>query len=614
MKHFITSAVTMLGALALGISANATVLPYGYASDTNPVYWYGNGKAETYDVAMKVSDASLVGKKLTGIKVAVPAGITPESASGWLATELKLTSDEAGNKVPVADIASATATIEDETTLTVTFAEPYTITDEAFYAGYTFAVPSPLTDATKNPVAICNAPVSDGLFMHSTRTQRNWVNKGSTLKAASAMSLMVEGDFPTYNVVPVSAEECRATPEEGGSVTVTVSNTGLTDATSLGYTLTYNGTTYSGDCPINPALPAKLGSYTDVTLAIPAGLQAGSGELTIAIDKVNGEANSSTASVSAILSVIGFIPVNRPLTEEYTGLWCGWCPRGYIAMEMMGEEHSDFVGVAYHVGDPMQCINETPSPISGYPSAVLNRMYQVDPYYGNTSSTPLGINLIWEELGKQFTPAAIEGTASWADTNEEVIEATATVCFATFPSSTYRVDFVLVSDGLTNDAWSQSNYYSGEKNPDSAPMWNIFCKGASAVQGLVFNDVAICYKGGAAGVVIDPKDSNTNVTATISFPLSEAVNVDGESLVQDKANLRVVGMVIDTKTGAALNCFSTPHLTTSGLNAIGADASQAVATEWYDLTGKRVANPSQGLYIRSSRMADGRVVTEKVIR
>lgn len=612
MRHFITSAVTMLGALALGISANATTLPFGYESETNPVQWYGNGKAETYDVAMKVTDPSLIGMKVTGLKVAVPEGITAETASGWLTSELKLTADASGAKVPVIDIAQASATVSG-TTLSVTFAEPYLITEQPFYAGYTFTVPSPLTDATKEPVAVCKASVTDGLFMHSTRTQRNWVNKGNNLKAASAMTLFIEGEFPDYNVKPISAEECRATPTEGGSVTVTVTNMGRKDATSLGYTLTYAGKTYSGDCPLATPLAAKLGSYTTLTLAIPAGIEAGSGELTIAITKVNGNANSSDATVSSMLSVLGFIPINRPLTEEYTGLWCGWCPRGFVAMELMSEAHKDFVGVAYHSGDQMQCVEQFPNTPSGYPSAVVNRMYQVDPYYG-AGSVPFGINAFWQELCKQFTPASIEATAAWTDTNEEVIEATATMRFASHPSSTYRVDFILVSDGLTNPNWLQTNNYAGEKAPDNSPLWQPFCKGSSQVAGLVFNDVVICYKGGNDGVTIAPETSNVDVTATITIPLSEAVSVYGESLVQNKGNLRVVAALVDTKTGAVLNSFSTPHLNTSGIDAIGADAEQAVATEWYDLTGKRVAAPSNGLYIRSARMADGRVITDKVIR
>jgi hypothetical protein len=38
-----------------------------------------------------------------------------------------------------------------------------------------------------------------------------------------------------------------------------------------------------------------------------------------------------------------------------------------------------------------------------------------------------------------------------------------------------------------------------------------------------------------------------------------------------------------------------------------------VRQEWYDLSGRRIARPSQGLYLKVSRYADGSVKTEKVM-
>ena len=51
----------------------------------------------------------------------------------------------------------------------------------------------------------------------------------------------------------------------------------------------------------------------------------------------------------------------------------------------------------------------------------------------------------------------------------------------------------------------------------------------------------------------------------------------------------------------------------TGVNELAHDAGVPVRQEWYDLSGRRIARPSQGLYLKVSRYADGSVKTEKVM-
>ena len=44
----------------------------------------------------------------------------------------------------------------------------------------------------------------------------------------------------------------------------------------------------------------------------------------------------------------------RVMVEDYTGTWCGWCPRVSYALELLEKETDDAVIVAAHQGDPMQ--------------------------------------------------------------------------------------------------------------------------------------------------------------------------------------------------------------------------------------------------------------------
>ena len=73
--------------------------------------------------------------------------------------------------------------------------------------------------------------------------------------------------------------------------------------------------------------------------------------------------------------------------EEYTGTWCGWCPRGAVGMAKMQEKYGEkFVGMVYHTDaskDPM--VTTTPATeYAGAPWGVLDRTLDADPFYGLT--------------------------------------------------------------------------------------------------------------------------------------------------------------------------------------------------------------------------------------
>ena len=78
--------------------------------------------------------------------------------------------------------------------------------------------------------------------------------------------------------------------------------------------------------------------------------------------------------------VVNPVPIQfkkRVLVEDYTGTWCGWCPRISYAIEKLEEETEDAVIVAAHQGDPMQ-FNKISSlmsafSVNGFPTGIVNR-------------------------------------------------------------------------------------------------------------------------------------------------------------------------------------------------------------------------------------------------
>ena len=121
--------------VACTMQAQQNELLYGVYTGSGTLKGMGTLKAETYDVAMLLNDPSLVGMRITGINVPLNTAATVTDCKAWLTKQLTL---ESGNNAP--DITSIDFTPEGKW-VEVTFAEPYTITEEGVYAGYSLTVP-----------------------------------------------------------------------------------------------------------------------------------------------------------------------------------------------------------------------------------------------------------------------------------------------------------------------------------------------------------------------------------------------------------------------------------------------------------------------------------------
>lgn len=90
-----------------------------------------------------------------------------------------------------------------------------------------------------------------------------------------------------------------------------------------------------------------------------------------------------------------------------------------------------------------------------------------------------------------------------------------------------------------------------------------------------------------------------------------ACQQDGTELVitAGKPTNKPIYKVVESKT-VTVNYLYDP--TGAGIDGVKAD--KAVRTEYLDITGKRIQEPANGLYIKKSTMSDGTVITRKIAR
>lgn len=593
------------GLAIMSLAASASTLDFTYNFEGAENSDYGFNKAETYDVAIRIDNPSFVGAKVTGIRVAVPKK-NIGNVSAWMTSGLKLKEVD-GKNVNDPDITSIAGEVVDGM-LNVTFDTPYTIPAGGVYVGYSFDV-TRLASKTLCPVSVVGGTEPDGLYIHSSSTKANW---DSMVEEAggrvSSMVVTLEGTFPERSAA-FSFGEIIGSTTDPTKATMKIVNCGTTEITSIDYTGSVAGQTFSGSTTTAP-IPGFIGASSVCKIEIPVVSDAGRHTLALKVTKINGF-DVEAPEIKGMLKIYPFMPVNRPLVEEYTGLWCGWCPRGYVALETMKETIGDlFIAVAYHNGDPMAVIRNYPNSVPGLPYAFINRSAGVDPgeiYDG------------WYDY-RDWVPAGdLDVTVEWTDESHTAIKATAT---ARFPEdhtgADYRLSYILVADGLTNARWQQTNYYSGHpsyKSQMPGELGDLFINGEDPVKGLTFNDVAVAvtdYKG-EAGSIPAEITAGQEYSHSHEFSLA-AVNLAVKGVPE---KMRVVAVLTEGATGKYVNCNSSawmngePFAPVSGVENVITDAD-AFEVARYTLDGRCISAPVPGVNI--VRYSDGTVRKVMVAR
>lgn len=646
MKKTLFAAALLIGAV-LGVSATQT--SYDYSAGLNNTTWYGSEKAETYDVAIELTNPALVGMKVTSITVPfLPASEDYVlDLKFFMTTKLDIQLID-GKNVNVPDIASYDLTYPtaadpgvETATVTYTLAEPYVIPEGGIYVGYELRVKKVVDGvaASKTPIACSTPGRAGGFWMRGSRSQRTWAEISGKQNEVLQINVGLEGDLVDNALGISSVERYRGVVLEAGQANVEVVNTGNNPVKSITYvsTLGDHGYVYEMDLSDNP-IPAVYGAVRTLPLNIPTFWEVGTQPLKISITHVNGEENGSNIRrYEGEASVLPFIPKFNPYVEEYTGTGCQYCPRGYAAMEHMKETYpNEFYAAVWHgynSSDPMypywgstEGVASWPSQLcSGFPYATINRTDGIDPYYGYYQDR-FGLEDAWKEAAALETNAEIRAWAQWDAANENLINVSSNVIFVAdaLPGETYRIEYVLVADGLYDDndddtddaSWAQTSAYN---NAGGMEYMEAFVGKGSKVYGLTYNDVAILSSGigGIKGSVPEAKYgvpvSNTAVLNTL-----RAINYKKKQINFKKENLRVIALLLKDNgvCGQVVNCARVDILDAeSGIESINGNANKFVTnTIYFDLTGRRVVNPQAGTpVIRLNQFNDGSSVADKVI-
>lgn len=613
--------------LTLPASAVETTIEFGYGM--RDVEYWGTKKVESYDVAIRIAEPTLVGRQIMGLTVPFASTENLSGFSGWLSKELVVGKNEDGKKVNMPDIVSVSAQPIDNI-LVVKFAEPYTIPEEGVYVGYSFTVDA-IDGTTGSPVAVTPDIHQDGFFLHTSRTYLSWGNYAEAQHHVSAMKVIIAYDQPDNAVAVGAVKEGRAALNETGRLPVEIINYGAQPVTSVDFTYTVDGIDATGHADIEPAIDNVFGMSRTIDLPIMPLSEKGSYDITFAIDKVNGSDNAtpSKARGESKINVYAFVPTHRPLMEEYTGLWCGYCPRGYAGLEEMNARYPDeFVAVSYHYDDVMQSLmlSEFPNSVNGFPAAYLDRIFDTDAYCGFGEWGKFGIEKTWKDMADILAKVDISAKAYFDDSDPNIVKVETSLRFIEdMQNINYRLQYILTADDLYDhtgkDAnWNQVNYYYGSPEFAGQPGMDIFVNTMNSVSGLHFNDVALSISsyspdGTVPAEVIEGEVYGSTYKFDISGVMCLKQEFMGDPIIQDVSKLNVIAVIVDAETGYSINSYKA-HVKASyadGIASAEAD-SHVVKTVYYDLAGRQIDKPRHGVYVCRETLANGKTRSRKEAR
>lgn len=625
MKNIFAYIVTGTMSLCAMTSVYAGNIDFTYDfSDSGYHTWQAGkeGKRQTINVAIRITDPDLEGAMVTGFTVPVP-GKGASSFKGWLSKELKVE-----NRNIVADICEQNVSVgnAEAETMNIVFDTPHAIPEGGLYVGYSFKIGDEQTEFIKKPIAIAEGDSPDGLYVYATASHLKWMNASDLGNpGVSAMHVNIEGDFPDYGVTSSMLPDLYTVVGNNIPFDITIFNHGMSEVTDIDYSYKIgNGVSGTGKVTFPQPLKALWNAKCDFKVELSPVSDLGSHKLSISIDKVNGKNNGwHDKTMESVLEVFPFEPKNRPLVEEFTGFWCGFCPRLYVAMETMHQKYGDeFVGVSYHNRDEL-----TTMPIFSYPVAIPEDIYPCVALNRNEIGNEIvgEVEQLWLDARRRLPIAEIGVKVDWEDESHSALSATSTVKFVRECNGrNFKIAYFLVADGLSEESWVQKNYYFdgnyGNLEGVCADRFNPGT-GSENVTGLVYNNIVLTSEGiyGEDAGYPEEIKAGDSFTHNFAFDIPDEffciVNDrihEAKKIPVNKSKLRVVAAIIDSESSMALNADSSGYSGSgSGIDTVTIQDTVPVSTRYYDPTGRYIAAPQGGIYIRIDEYVGGNTKVTK---
>lgn len=520
---------------------------------------------------------------------------------------------------------------------------PFTIPAEGALVGYSFDGKS-----SDSPIVLAGTSTEAAgfFFQYDYEGERSFESLASVIGMSSSIQIGMDvSDCEANDATVATDPETTTLINTDQQYPFYVTNNSAKPITQITYHFTIDGEQQPEK---TLDLSSPIESMKTVSLPLTKKFEdEGVHTIELTVSKVNGNENVNSAT-SATYSVIALEKsADRvSVVEEQTGTWCGWCPRGHVALDLLNKQLGDkVVTLAGHYTnsesqvDPMNILGDNITSQAeafadygwvamnlssvlgggGFPGAMFDRLIAADPYVGiNTKKSKNGtyefgatalVKAIQEKIPSE---ADFSMTASWADDkNTDIkVDLTTTFNYDRFGSFPYGVAFVLSENGMTGKGatWKQLNYYSklagvngasDFNNPDMAAWF----KGGSYVSTTYDNVVVQAWNPIGNAAIVDK--SQTDIIKGEAIPFSATLKVNSD-LIQNYDNLTLSALLVNLKSYAVVNAAKVVlGKCAAGIEDVNSEANNNVVSR-YNVNGMRINGAQKGLNI--VKLANGKVV------
>ena len=326
----------------------------------------------------------------------------------------------------------------------------------ATYPLNTWFEQSIVCDLTTNNWEVFHDGVSQGTFNNPVNQVASidyYPTAGQEFYIDDVCLPYIPAQLDTLNAQVLSVGAINGLATQDRFPSVDIRNFGINDINSFDVTFDYDGSQITENIT---GLNLTTNSITNVIFTNPITLSL----VTTAqayISNINGGQTQNTSDDTLLTNVSVVVPAPNKLVigEEATGTWCGWCPRGAVALNWMDKDYEGFwQGIAVHNGDPMTDAtydNAIGNYIAGYPSGLVDRGSAIDP---GAFSQDFIQRVVIPPHARITNGAKIENN---------VLKVSLNLNFTTPINGNWRLACAVVEDSVTGTGpqYFQANYYSG---------------------------------------------------------------------------------------------------------------------------------------------------------
>lgn len=381
-----------------------------------------------------------------------------------------------------------------------------------------------------------------------------WRNNSNDMELLAVDNIKIKSNVPNYNLQHTAFDSyIYMRPNESNQLTGDIYNLGFQTVT--GFKLNYST---NGSSTVSATINGiSIPPYTSYHYTYPNNFSpssVGGYNLKMWASDINGsfaDSDHSNDSLTRFIQAISNNVNKRPVMEEFTGAWCGYCPDGNLKLAGAVSGLPALIPVSIHSqngggasADKMNC-TEGETRVNtysiGFPSGILDAVYYLDEsdVAFDRISTSWTDNSWLDKANFRMpmaSPANVSLVNKTYNTGTRQLSVTVRADFLANVTGDYRLNLYLTEDSIVGSGagYDQHNYFSNSSSGGSAWSGSPYASLADPVVGWAHNHVLRKAIGGAwgdAGIIPSTVTSGSNYTKTYSYILPQTWRENYVSLV-----------------------------------------------------------------------------------